>query len=177
MTVQTVRGRLLASSMMGGLAAAIAMTSAPAFAQDDVAIEEIVVTGSRIRRAEIETSAPVAVVSAQTLTDRGVVQVGDMLNQISSNVPSFAIADGASPEQGGGGDDEPPIARSQVVHEIVAGDSGQLEHLDADGGGGGHVGGAGTDEPRPRLDTAARHREDDGGERSPDAPAESGHQA
>ncbi|KQW68143.1 TonB-dependent receptor [Phenylobacterium sp. Root77] len=100
--VQSVRGRMLATSMMGGLAIAAAMAVQPAFAQDEVAIEEIVVTGSRIRRVETETSAPVSVVTEQTLTDRGVVQVGDMLNQISSNVPSFAIADGTGNEAGSG---------------------------------------------------------------------------
>ena len=100
--VQSVRGRMLATSMMGGLAIVAAMSAQPAFAQDSVAVEEIVVTGSRIRRAETDTSAPVAVVSEQTLTDRGVVQVGDMLNQISSNVPSFAIADGTGNEAGSG---------------------------------------------------------------------------
>lgn len=102
MTVQSVRGRMLATTMMSGLAVAMAMTAAPAWAQDDVAVEEIVVTGSRIRRAETDTAAPVSVVTEQTLTDRGVVQVGDMLNQISSNVPSFAIADGTGNEAGSG---------------------------------------------------------------------------
>ncbi|CAN7454027.1 TonB-dependent receptor [Phenylobacterium sp. LjRoot164] len=100
--VQSVRGRMLATSMMGGLAIAAAMAVQPAFAQDDVAVEEIIVTGSRIRRVETETSAPVSVVTAETLTDRGVVQVGDMLNQISSNVPSFAMADGTGNEAGSG---------------------------------------------------------------------------
>ncbi len=100
--VQSVRGRMLATSMMGGLAMAAAMSVQPAFAQDEVAVEEIVVTGSRIRRVETDTSAPVSVVTEQTLTDRGVVQVGDMLNQISSNVPSFAIADGTGNEAGSG---------------------------------------------------------------------------
>ncbi|MBA4010437.1 MAG: TonB-dependent receptor [Phenylobacterium sp.] len=100
--VQSVRGRMLATSMMGGLAIAASMAAQPAFAQNDVAVEEIIVTGSRIRRVETETSAPVSVVTEQTLTDRGVVQVGDMLNQISSNVPSFAIADGTGNEAGSG---------------------------------------------------------------------------
>ncbi|MBB3892181.1 outer membrane receptor protein involved in Fe transport [Phenylobacterium haematophilum] len=99
---QSVRGRMLATSMMGGLAIAAAMAAEPAFAQDSVAVEEIVVTGSRIRRVETETSAPVSVVTAETLTDRGVVQVGDMLNQISSNAPSFAMADGTGNEAGSG---------------------------------------------------------------------------
>jgi outer membrane receptor protein involved in Fe transport len=103
MKLQTVRGRLLASSMMGGVALAATMAAQPAFAQDgEQTVQEIVVTGSRIRRSDTETSAPVAVVSAQTLTDRGVVQVGDMLNQISSNVPSFPAAAGSGSEAGSG---------------------------------------------------------------------------
>ncbi len=103
MKMQTVRGRLFASTMMGGLALAATMSAQPVWAQDaDVALEEIVVTGSRIRRADTETSAPVAVISAQTLTDRGVVQVGDMLNQISSNAPSFAVSDGSGSAAGNG---------------------------------------------------------------------------
>jgi outer membrane receptor protein involved in Fe transport len=103
MKLQTVRGRLLASSMMGGVALAAAMAAQPAFAQDSQqTVEEIVVTGSRIRRSDTETSAPVSVVSEQTLTDRGVVQVGDMLNQISANVPSFPMAAGSGSEAGSG---------------------------------------------------------------------------
>lgn len=101
--MQTVRGRLFASSMMGGVALAASLSAQPVWAQDaEVAIEEIVVTGTRIRRTDTETSAPVAVVSAQTLADRGVVQVGDMLNQISSNAPSFAVGDGTGAAAGNG---------------------------------------------------------------------------
>lgn len=103
MKLQSVRGRLLASSMMGSLALVATMAAQPAFAQDaEETVEEVVVTGSRIRRADVETSAPISVVSEQTLTDRGVVQVGDMLNQISSNVPSFPIAAGSGSEAGSG---------------------------------------------------------------------------
>lgn len=100
MSVNSVRGRLLASTMMAGLAL---VTAQPAYAQDgDQAIEEIVVTGSRIRRVETDTAAPVTVVGQETLTDRGVIQVGQMLNQISSNVPSFPIAAGSGSAAGSG---------------------------------------------------------------------------
>lgn len=103
MKLHSVRGRLLASSMMGSLALVASMAAQPAFAQDgEETVEEVVVTGSRIRRADVETSAPISVVTEQTLTDRGVVQVGDMLNQISSNVPSFPMAAGSGSEAGNG---------------------------------------------------------------------------
>lgn len=50
--------------------------------------EEIVVTGSRIRRKDLATPAPVTVVDAETLEESGKVAVGDFLQ--------------ALPEQGGG---------------------------------------------------------------------------
>lgn len=100
MSANSVRGRLLASTIMCGAAL---LSAQPAFAQNESqTVEEIVVTGSRIRRVETETSAPVAIVNAETLTDRGVVQVGDMLNQISSNVPSFPRAPGDGDPAGSG---------------------------------------------------------------------------
>lgn len=52
----------------------------------------IVVTGSRIRRASPDTAAPITQVSGADLTDRGYVQAGDMLNQVTSNLPSFPNA-------------------------------------------------------------------------------------
>lgn len=103
MKVQSVRERMFASTMLAGVAIAAAMVAQPAMAQsEDQTVEEIVVTGSRIRRADTETSAPVGVVSSETLTDRGIVQVGQMLNQISSNIPSFPIAAGSGSAAGSG---------------------------------------------------------------------------
>ncbi|QNA83172.1 TonB-dependent receptor [Sphingomonas sp. So64.6b] len=52
---------------------------------------DIVVTGSRIRKAATDTSAPVTVVRGQDLTDRGYVTAGQMLNDITSNVPDLPI--------------------------------------------------------------------------------------
>ena len=52
---------------------------------------DITVTGSRIRRASTDTSAPVTVVRGQDLTDRGYVTVGQMLNDVTSNVPDLPI--------------------------------------------------------------------------------------
>ncbi|MCX7588119.1 TonB-dependent receptor domain-containing protein [Phenylobacterium sp. 58.2.17] len=100
--VQSVRGRMLATSMMGGLAIAAAMSVQPAFAQDEVAIEEIIVTGSRIRRVETDTPAPVLVIDQQAMTDRGFVQPGQMLNQLTSVSPSFASPDGSGDAAGTG---------------------------------------------------------------------------
>ncbi|WP_419814297.1 TonB-dependent receptor domain-containing protein [Glacieibacterium sp.] len=58
----------------------------------DVEATDIVVTGSRIRRTNVSTAAPVNVFDASALTDRGFNQVGEMLNQITSNVPELPEA-------------------------------------------------------------------------------------
>lgn len=46
--------------------------------------EEIVVTGSRIARAGYDTLQPAQVISAQTINDRGFINVGDALNELSA---------------------------------------------------------------------------------------------
>ncbi|HEY9237000.1 MULTISPECIES: TonB-dependent receptor domain-containing protein [Phenylobacterium] len=102
MKVQSVRGRLLASSVLGGLALASAFAAAPAFAQDAETVEEIVVTGSRIRRAEVNTEAPVTVVDQQSMVDRGFVQAGQVLNQITSMTVMVPQPDGSGEAAGDG---------------------------------------------------------------------------
>ncbi|MBI1198613.1 MAG: TonB-dependent receptor plug domain-containing protein [Phenylobacterium sp.] len=53
-------------------------------------LTEVQVTGSRIRRTDTSSASPVTMVTADDLTERGFTQVGDMLNQLTSNTPSFA---------------------------------------------------------------------------------------
>jgi iron complex outermembrane recepter protein len=103
MSVETVRGRLLASTVLAGLAL---LSAPPAFAQTSSAaeeeVEEVVVTGSRIRRAETTTSAPVGVIEAEEFSDRGFVQAGQLLDTVTSNIPSFPIAPGNGSAAGTG---------------------------------------------------------------------------
>lgn len=72
-------------------ALALALCTAPAFAQDAAAdtppadeadAGEIVVTGSRIARPELTASIPVAVVSAETMQNKGQTNVLDALRDI-----------------------------------------------------------------------------------------------
>lgn len=72
---------------VGRDAAPSAATSGAPAASD---VSEVLVTGSRIRRTDTTSSSPVTMVSAEDLTERGFTQVGDMLNQLTSNTPSFA---------------------------------------------------------------------------------------
>lgn len=103
MNDQSIRRRLLATTVLGAAMAA-ALSAAPASAQtgDDTQLQEIIVTGSRIRRVEVDTAAPVLSVDQQSFTDRGVVQVGDLMNQISSNIPNYPIAAGSGSAAGAG---------------------------------------------------------------------------
>jgi iron complex outermembrane receptor protein len=80
--------------------------SAPADTSSDAqpSLEEIVVTGSRIRRdaADITTNEPLNIVSAQTLTDRGYTQAGEALNALTAVAPSNPVTlhDGTSSGNG-----------------------------------------------------------------------------
>ncbi len=68
-------GRFLRSTMLTGVAAAMA---APAFAQsgDDT----IIVTGSRLNQANLNSSCPVFQVEASEIDTRGATRVEDLLN-------------------------------------------------------------------------------------------------
>lgn len=62
MGIDTARARLLASTVIAGAALLVA---GQAFAQAAKEVDEVVVTGSRIKRAETTTPAPVGVIDAQ----------------------------------------------------------------------------------------------------------------
>ena len=59
----------------------------------DQSVQEVVVTGSRIHRdvSDTTTNAPLTVVGSDVLPDRGYTQVGEALNQLTANVPQFAL--------------------------------------------------------------------------------------
>jgi iron complex outermembrane recepter protein len=70
----------VASAVLG-----LALVSGPAFAQaaDDAdAKEDIVVTGSRIARPNVESASPVTVVSAEDFKGQGAAKVEDLLNNL-----------------------------------------------------------------------------------------------
>ena len=69
------------------LSAAIAValgTAPPTLAQDDE-IEEVVVTGSHIRRTEYEGRSPIQIVDAEAISLIGAAQPADIISQISAN--------------------------------------------------------------------------------------------
>jgi len=83
-------------------AAEQASTSGSLEAAADQEGENIVITGSRIRRSDTETSAPVSVFDAQSLTDRGIFSAADALNQSTSIDPNFNQATGTGTSAGNG---------------------------------------------------------------------------
>ncbi|WP_342316089.1 TonB-dependent receptor [Lysobacter sp. FW306-1B-D06B] len=77
---------------VGMLPAGIAIALAPAFAvaqeggeQGATTLDRIEVTGSRIKRADVETSQPIFTLSRAEIQKQGVTSVADVLQRISSN--------------------------------------------------------------------------------------------
>jgi len=75
---------------LGMSAGAFAVTAAPsALAQDSGAenvepIEEIVTTGSRIKRADLDSASPVTVIDQEDILVTGITDVGDLLQRLPS---------------------------------------------------------------------------------------------
>jgi outer membrane receptor protein involved in Fe transport len=60
---------------------------APVFAADEAALEEVQVTGTRIKRAtDFDTANPTTVVDSDYFKNLGIVNVGDAIKQLPSNV-------------------------------------------------------------------------------------------
>jgi len=108
--IQTVRRALLASA--SAIAACFIVAAHPVSAADVAAsddsgttqqLQEVIVTGSLIARPAAETAESVQVVTAQDLTNQGVVNVEQALSLISANVPSqINIASSIGTFSGGG---------------------------------------------------------------------------
>ncbi|SDJ68047.1 TonB-dependent receptor domain-containing protein [Microbulbifer yueqingensis] len=68
---------------IGFTAAAVMVPAMPAFAQEDATmVEEVVVTGSRIKRADLDSSSPVTVLTAEEMQATGITDVGDLLQRL-----------------------------------------------------------------------------------------------
>ncbi|CAN5130785.1 hypothetical protein BH10PSE2_BH10PSE2_11660 [soil metagenome] len=87
-----MRQRLLATTLISG-AAMLAM-AAPAFAQDKAdgsqALDDVVVTGSRIARKDYVATSPVSTVTQEQIQARGDVNVEQILNALPQVVPGFS---------------------------------------------------------------------------------------
>ena len=90
-------------------ALAVFFVAQPAVAQDadsaeasQEALEEIIVTGSRIRRSAADSIAPIAVISGDTFVERGYVSASEALNDATSITPELNLAPGSGSSGGPG---------------------------------------------------------------------------
>lgn len=88
--------------------ASLGFVPEPAIAQETASddneffFEEIVVTGSRIKRTGTTTSAPVAALNSEFLSDRGYVSAAQALNTLTAARPQVSQADGSGASSGSG---------------------------------------------------------------------------
>ncbi|MCW8125019.1 TonB-dependent receptor [Microbulbifer halophilus] len=98
-----MKKNLLSVAVKGAIgltAAAVMVPATPAFAQEDATlVEEVVVTGSRIRRTDLESTSPVSIVSAEDMKVQGIVNVADALQQLTAQNGGLTSA----VNNGGGG--------------------------------------------------------------------------
>ena len=104
MKLQIKRERLLASTMIAGIA--LAGFTAPAMAQTTAAtqadqpsqVSDIVVTGSRLRQPNLTTTSPVTQVTGEDIDIQGVTRVEDLVSQLPQAfaAQNSTVANGAS---------------------------------------------------------------------------------
>lgn len=84
------RHALLRTTFISGLAA-LALAPASAMAQQGTDVEELVVTGSRIKTTEYTSSAPIQVITGESQTLQGLVDTSQVLQQSSLASGSFQV--------------------------------------------------------------------------------------
>ncbi|MEE4244636.1 MAG: TonB-dependent receptor plug domain-containing protein, partial [Kangiellaceae bacterium] len=90
--------RAVRVALVAGTAASIAMPSVYA-AEDEAASEKVTVTGSRIKRSDVETSSPVTVITQEDIASFGFTRIEDLLN----NLPQIETAQNAFTVNGSSG--------------------------------------------------------------------------
>src|SRR5580698_6580908 len=65
-------------------------------------LQEIVVTGSMIKRINAETAEAITILKTDTLKDQGITSVEEALSQLTANSPGINIASGVGTFSGGG---------------------------------------------------------------------------
>lgn len=88
-----IKGRLSTIMLLAGVAAmpltlGSGQSWAQAAADDEDVMEEVVVTGSRIKRAKFDTMHPTTIIDSEFLDDRGYTNIADALNE----GPQFSVS-------------------------------------------------------------------------------------
>ena len=80
-----LNNRSLRSALLLGAAAAVGFV-APAFAQQQSGgVETVVVTGSLLNRADVETPSPVTILTSQQITASGLTSTADVVRSLTSD--------------------------------------------------------------------------------------------
>jgi iron complex outermembrane receptor protein len=94
--------RALSAAVLAALAGAATAQTAPKVATEDVQLQEIVVTGSLIKRTQAESAEAITIIKADALKDQGITNVEQALNTLTANTPSVNIAQSIGTFSGGG---------------------------------------------------------------------------
>jgi iron complex outermembrane recepter protein len=98
----TVLAALAAGSAAAQAQTATATTTAAANTTEEVPLQEVVVTGTMIKRTEAESTEAVTILKADVLKDQGVTNVEEALNMLTSNTPAISTASAVGTSDGGG---------------------------------------------------------------------------
>ncbi|WP_160152681.1 TonB-dependent siderophore receptor [Microbulbifer sp. ALW1] len=84
------------------IAASFMVPALPAFAQEDATmVEEVIVTGSRIQRADLESALPLQVMSAEDIAATGVTSAPELMSKLTSMQGMTVSADSVGGSGGG----------------------------------------------------------------------------
>ena len=105
--IKAMRRALLASALAASFAfvsheASAQQQATEAAAEETPVLQEVVVTGTMIRRANAETAEAITVIKADALKDQGISNVESALNTLTSNTPAVNIAQNVGTFTGGG---------------------------------------------------------------------------
>jgi len=92
----------LSVAVLAALAGAATAQTAPKVATDQVELQEIVVTGSMIKRVNAETAEAITILKADDLKAQGIENVEQALGTLTSANPSINIASAVGTFSGGG---------------------------------------------------------------------------
>jgi iron complex outermembrane receptor protein len=102
---RSVPRTLVATAIAGILSAAAQAQQAPPTATADANVpemQEVVVTGTMIKRVDAETAEAITILKADALKEQGITNVEQMMSQLTSANPSVNVASSVGTFSGGG---------------------------------------------------------------------------
>jgi len=92
----------LVTAVAAGGSTALYAQEAPASSQNEPELQEVIVTGSMIKRANAETAEAITIMKADALKDQGIVNVEQAIGTLTSNTPAVNVATSVGTFSGGG---------------------------------------------------------------------------